>query len=391
MTDGLEASDGEGKDSRVWVGGQATATIYRSLAGYMRAPRQDVALERGDGTGKAVKRDCGSAGELVFSRCGNSIRSGLQRKGYVMAIPGYQEFMLPILKLAADGGEHTVPQAMEALAKELQLSAEDQELLLPSGTQTRFYNRVSWAVTYLAKSLLLEKAGRGKFRISQRGREVLAGGPTRIDNAFLEQFEEYKNFKSTRRVDSLPDASSASSDSSVQLTPAEQLNEAYEEIRDTLADDLLERVRGATPKDFERLVVQLLVALGYGGGQTEHAEVTGKSGDDGIDGVIREDRLGLDMVYVQAKKWEYTVGPGEIDKFVGSLMRKKATKGVFITSGKFTDGAERAAREAAVKVRLIDGIELAKLMFDFDVGVSPVRTYTLKRIDTDFFEELSLG
>jgi restriction system protein len=308
-----------------------------------------------------------------------------------MAIPGYQDFMLPLLKLAADGSEHTVPEAMAALAKELAISAEDQELLLPSGTQTRFYNRVSWAVTYLAKSLLLEKASRGKFRISQRGREVLAGGPIRIDNAFLQQFEEYKNFKTSRRVDSAPDALPDPTESAVQLTPAEQLNDAYEDIRDTLADDLLQRVRAATPKDFERLVVQLLVALGYGGGQIEHAEVTGKSGDDGIDGVIREDRLGLDMVYVQAKKWEYTVGPGEIDKFVGSLMRKKATKGVFITSGKFTDGAERAAREAAVKVRLIDGIELAKLMFDFDVGVSPVRTYVLKRIDTDFFEELSLG
>ena len=172
-----------------------------------------------------------------------------------------------------------------------------------------------------------------------------------------------------------------------EITPEERLEGAHEELRDALADDLQKRVRTGTPRFFEHLVVRLLTAMGYGGGQVDRAEVTGRSGDEGIDGVIREDRLGLDMVYVQAKKWDNPVGPGEIDKFVGSLMRKRATKGVFITSGTFTDGALRAAREAALKVRLIDGEELAELMIDFNVGVATSETYVIKRVDTDFFEQ----
>jgi restriction system protein len=245
--------------------------------------------------------------------------------------------------------------------------------------------------TYLSKSLLVEKSGRGRFRIAARGHEVLARNPARIDNHFLDQFAEYRAFKTKRAVKAnetkrnvVVDAELVEPDS----TPQEQLAAAHAELRAALADDVLRRVRAGSPRAFEHLVIRLLVAMGYGGGQVDRAEVTGKSGDEGIDGVIREDRLGLDMVYVQAKKWENTVGPGEIDKFVGSLMRKKATKGVFITSGSFTDGAERAGREAAVKVRLIDGEELAELMIDYDVGVAAADTYVVKKIDTDFFESI---
>lgn len=303
-----------------------------------------------------------------------------------MAVPGYQEFMLPLLVIAADGKEHTMAEAMETLAAQMAISEEDQALLLPSGLQTRYYNRVTWAVTYLTKSLLLDRIGRGRFRITARGNAVLKQSPTRIDNHFLEQFAEYRAFKTKRVANAAVSPKTTPPDDEAEVTPEERLEAAHEELRDALADDLQQRVRAATPKFFENLVIRLLVAMGYGGGQVDRAEVTGKSGDEGIDGVIREDRLGLDMVYVQAKKWDSAVGPGEIDKFVGSLMRKRATKGVFITSGTFTEGARRAAKEAAVKVRLIDGDELADMMIDFNVGVSAAETYIVKKVDSDFFE-----
>ncbi len=308
---------------------------------------------------------------------------------YDMAVPGYQEFMLPLLRLAADGQEHTISSAMDVLAEQFGISEADRELMLPSGLQTRFYNRVTWAVTYLCKSLLLEKVGRGRFKIAPRGADALRKNPVRIDNSFLEQFAEYKAFKTKKNKAKTASGTKGGNEAvaaEVDITPEEQLAAAYEELREALADDLLRRIRLGSPKFFEQLVVRLLTAMGYGGGQVDRAEVTGKSGDEGIDGVIREDRLGLDMVYVQAKKWDNAVGPGEIDKFVGSLMRKKATKGVFITSGTFTSGAERAAKEAAVTVRLIDGDELCELMIDFNVGVAAGDTYVIKKIDGDFFE-----
>lgn len=303
-----------------------------------------------------------------------------------MSVPGYQEFMLPLLKIAADGKEHTVADAMKRLAEGFKISEQDQELMLPSGVQTRFYNRVTWALTYLSKSLLVEKTGRGRFRIAARGSDVLKNNPTRIDNKFLNQFPEYQTFKTKRAEKAVQTKKNSDDEIDETITPEERLESAHQELREALADDVLRRVRAESPKFFENLVIRLLVSMGYGGGQVDRAQVTGKSGDEGIDGVIREDRLGLDMVYVQAKKWDNTVGPGEIDKFVGSLMRKRATKGVFITSGTFTDGATRAGKEAAVKVRLIDGEELAELMIDYNVGVAVSDNYVLKKVDSDFFE-----
>lgn len=305
-----------------------------------------------------------------------------------MAVPGYQEFMLPLLQIASDRQEHILTQSLDVLANRMGVSDEDRAVMLPSGTQTKFVNRVSWAVVYLSKSGLLEKTGRGRYRITQRGLDALASNPSRIDAAYLEQFPEFRAFKAKRgeRARDSPEQNSRATPDESEVTPEERLEAASEELRDALADELQKRVRAGTPKFFEHLVVKLLTAMGYGGGQVDRAEVTGRSGDEGIDGVIREDRLGLDMVYVQAKKWDNAVGPGEIDKFVGSLMRKRATKGVFITSGTFTDGALRAAREAAVKVRLIDGEELSELMIDFNVGVAVAETYVIKRVDADFFE-----
>lgn len=306
-----------------------------------------------------------------------------------MAIPGYQEFMLPLLRLAADGQEHTVSEALDVLAEQMRISPEDREELLPSGTQTRLYNRITWATTYLTKSLLLTKVGRGRFRITTRGQDVLKRAPTRVDNAFLDQFEEYRAFKSKRaekawgtRGETAVEDSATDTD----VTPNERLDAAYKELREALVDDLLDRVRGSSPKFFEHLVVDLLLAMGYGGSQPSAAQVVGRSGDGGIDGVIPEDRLGLDMVYVQAKKWDNAVGPDEIRKFVGSLGEQKAHKGVFITSGAFTGGARQAAERANAKIVLIDGDHLAELMIDHGVGVADHKAYVVRKLDTDYFE-----
>lgn len=253
--------------------------------------------------------------------------------------------MLPLVKLAADGQEHKITDAIETLADRLGVSRDDRETMLPSGTQTRLYNRVTWALTYVTKSLLLEKTGRGKFKIAARGLEVLKGKPREINNAFLKQFAEYRSFTSTKR--NLLTPSPAGEESTIEpdtsLTPLERVEGGYKELRKTLIDELLERVRAMKPKMFEQLVVDVLVAMGYGGSQLDAAQVVGKSGDGGIDGVIKEDRLGLDMVYIQAKRYESDIGPSAIREFVGSLGEHKASKGVFITCAGFTAGAIEAA------------------------------------------------
>lgn len=306
-----------------------------------------------------------------------------------MAIPGYQDFMLPLLRLAGDGEQHSIGEAMETLAQQMTLSEEEREIMLPSGTQTRLYNRVTWAVTYLTKSMLLEKVARGRFKIAARGSEVLTKNPPRIDNTFLAQFPEFQLFKTKKNAKvTIADSSVADNETTEELdaTPDEQLDAAYKELRTALADDLLEKVRGGTDKFFEHLVVDLLVAMGYGGSQADRGRVVGKSGDGGIDGVIQEDRLGLDMIYVQAKKWQNPVGPDEIRKFVGSLGEQKAHKGVFITSGAYTAGARQAAEKANAKVVLIDGEHLAQLMIDHGVGVADHKAYVVKKLDGDYFD-----
>lgn len=306
-----------------------------------------------------------------------------------MPVPGYQEFMLPLLKIASDGQEHTVAKAMETLARVMEIPEADRDTLLPSGTQTRFYNRVTWAITYLYKSLLLDKVARGRFKIASRGIDVVKKNPARIDNSFLEQFEEFRAFK-TKKNKTLAaaggDADENADATEADVTPDERLDVAYKELRETLADDLLDRVRSSSPKFFEYLVVDLLKAMGYGGTEASRAQVVGRSGDGGIDGVIPEDRLGLDMVYVQAKKWENPVGPDEIRKFVGSLGEQKAHKGVFITSGTFTNGARQAAEKANAKVVLIDGEQLTDLMIDHGIGVADHKAYVVKKLDSDYFE-----
>jgi len=306
-----------------------------------------------------------------------------------MAVPGYQDFMLPLLKLAADGQEHKITEAIDALASQFGLSEQEQELMLPSGTQTRVYNRGTWAVTYLTKSLLLDKPARGRFKIAPRGVDVLKKNPARIDNAFLMQFDEFRAFK-TKRIKSADTIAVIDDDDKGEvgptITPDEQLDAAYKDLRETLADELLGRVRATTPKRFEQLVVDVLVAMGYGGSRLDAAQVVGKSGDGGIDGVIKEDRLGLDMVYIQAKRHEADIGPGAIREFVGSLGEHRASKGVFITCGSFTSGAKDAAAKAHTRIVLIDGEQLAEYMIDHGVGVSDQKTYTVKKLDSDYFD-----
>lgn len=307
-----------------------------------------------------------------------------------MSVPGYQEFMLPLVKLAGDGSEHKISDAIETLADQFAIAEADREILLPSGTQTRLYNRVTWAITYLTKSLLLEKTGRGRFRIAPRGREVLDRAPERIDNQFLEQFEEYRAFKTKRLklAREAGDTDGSLEQANAGLTPLEQVEGGYRELRETLAEELLTRVRSMKPKHFEQLVVDVLVSMGYGGSLLDAAQVVGKSGDNGIDGVIKEDRLGLDMVYVQAKRYDSDIGPGAIREFVGSLGEHKAHKGVFITCGGFTSGAKEAANRAHFRIVLIDGNQLAEYMIDHGVGVTDYKTYVVKRLDGDYFEEV---
>jgi restriction system protein len=298
--------------------------------------------------------------------------------------------MLPLVRLAADSREHTVAEAMQQIARDMRISEVDRDALLPSGTQTRFYNRITWAITYLTKSLLLERPGKGRFKITPRGLTVAQSNPPQLNNAFLERFPEYKAFKAKKNQRPIAKGSAADAvlDPDADITPDERLDAAFKELQETLADDLLERVRASTPKFFEHLVVDLLRAMGYGGPRDSDARVVGRSGDGGIDGVIQEDRLGLDMVYVQAKKWENPVGPDEIRKFVGSLGEQKAHKGVFITSGTFTAGARTAAERANAKVVLIDGDQLADLMIDHGVGVADHKAYMVRKLDGDYFESL---
>ncbi|MEW5986441.1 MAG: restriction endonuclease [Chloroflexota bacterium] len=303
-----------------------------------------------------------------------------------MSIPDFQTIMLPLLQLAADGKEHTIRDAQAELAVELNLSEEEKAQLIPSGRQPVFYNRVSWAKAYLQQAGLLTSPRKGTFLISQRGREVLASKPDRITIKFLERFPEFVESRSySRKEKSRPAEQEATNED--HKTPEESLEDAYQKIRGGLAAELLHYVKNGSPQFFERLVVELLVKMGYGGSRKEAGEAIGHSGDEGIDGIINEDRLGLDVIYIQAKKWAGTVGRPEIQGFVGALHGKRARKGVFITTGVFSKEAIEYVSRIDPKVVLIDGRQLADLMIDFGLGVAPIASYEIKRVDTDYFEQ----
>lgn len=307
-----------------------------------------------------------------------------------MSVPDFQSIMLPLLKIFMDGKEHSIQDFLPELSKTFNLTEEDLSEMISSGKQTTFYNRVGWARTYLFRSGLLELTRRSYYRISPRGKEVLASNPKRIDIKFLQQFPEFLSFRErdTTKKKSHDRSNGESQGEATRRSPQENLEEAYEEIVSSLAQELLIFVKKGSPRFFEQLVIELLVKMGYGGSYKDSAKAVGKSGDEGIDGVIDGDRLGLDTIYVQAKRWDVTtIGRPEIQKFVGALAGKNAHKGIFITTSTFSDDAYNYVKNIQQKVVLIDGKRLTELMIEFDVGVSLVTSFPIKKIDTDYFDQ----
>jgi len=307
-----------------------------------------------------------------------------------MPIPDYQTLMLPLLRFAADGNDHTTREAVEVLATEFQLTPAERNELLASGQQAIFNNRVGWANSYLKKAGLLESPRRGALHITARGKQILGDNPTRIDVKYLERFPEFIEFRDASR-NNRETTTTESVAIATEQTPEEALELAHQSLRLSLAQDILSRILSCSPTFFERLVVELLVKMGYGGSRRDAGERIGQSGDGGIDGIIKEDRLGLDTIYIQAKRWQGSVGRPEIQKFVGALQGQRAKKGVFITTSSYTAEAIDFASRIDTKVVLIDGQLLANLMMDFDVGVSVSASYIVKRIDSDYFEEGEVG
>ena len=302
-----------------------------------------------------------------------------------MTIPDFQAIMLPLLQYASDGKEHSLRDAITFLADVFNLSDDERKELLSSGQQAVFDNRVGWARTYLKKASLFISPKRGFFQITDRGKEILSQNPSEINLKFLNQFPEFIEFKTTKKDN---DKSEPEIIETSETTPQESIEFGYQKIRKELELELLNRVKSCSPDFFERLVVDLLVKMGYGGSRRDAGRAIGKSGDGGIDGIIKEDKLGLDIVYVQAKRWDNTVvGSPEIQKFVGALHGQRARKGVFITTSRFSQEAREYVSIIDSKIVLIDGEELAQLMIDNHVGVSTVSIYEIKKIDSDYFTD----
>jgi restriction system protein len=306
-----------------------------------------------------------------------------------MAVPDFQSIMLPLLKSARNEDEHNINDVTEELAQQFGLNEHDRRELLPSGKQRRFDNRVRWALTYLQKAQLLASTGRSRFRITERGVQVLNSNPTQINTKYLKQYPEFLAFHDVNGKSSTIDENSRASQELVEKTnqtPQEILDTSYQSLRQTLAQELLEHIKSSTSKFFEGLVVDLLVAMGYGGSRKDAGQAVGQVGDGGIDGIIKEDKLGLDAIYIQAKKWEGTVGGPIVQGFAGALMGKKARKGILITTSTFSQQAKNyAAGIDNLKIILIDGEQLAQLMMDHDVGVTEESRYIVKKIDLDYF------
>jgi len=303
-----------------------------------------------------------------------------------MAIPDYQSCMLPLLTYASDNFEHKFSDAVEALSIQLQLTKEECEELLPSGTQRVIANRIGWARTYLKKAGLLSDPKRSYFQITQHGKDLLQTRPVSITTKDLYQYDEFNAFreKSNHKDENEPHTN----DSTLFSTPEEALEYGYQKLTENLADEILENMMTCSPTFFERLVVELLVKMGYGGSLKEAASIVGKSGDEGIDGIIKEDKLGLDAIYIQAKRWGSVVGRPEIQKFAGALLGQKARKGIFITTSSFTKEATEYVKSIEAKIVLIDGDKLTKYMIENNLGISVVTTYEIKRVDSDYFEEV---
>lgn len=302
-----------------------------------------------------------------------------------MAIPDYETIMLPLLKHLSDKKVRHLRESIDAMGSHFQLSEDERAQRLPSGVKRTFDDRVSWASTYMKKAGLLRSPKRGQYEITDRGLDVLKSPPPRITNEFLEQYPEFLEFRA-RRSKPGPGPKPPTPRTEEQ-TPEESLEEGYLRLRDELASDLLQAVKECSPSFFENLVVDLLVSMGYGGTRQDAGKAIGGTADGGVDGIIKEDRLGLDVVYLQAKRWDASVGRPEIQKFAGALQGQRAKKGVFITTSSFTKEATDFANSIDSKLILIDGEHLSQLMIDFDVGVTSIASYHLKRIDSDYFTE----
>jgi restriction system protein len=304
-----------------------------------------------------------------------------------MSIPDYQSCMLPLLRFVSDDAEHALKEAVAALEKEFRLTDEEKSEYLPSGQQTVIQNRVAWARTYLKKAGLVTSPRRGVLSITERGRSVLRENPPAIDVTFLKRFPEFIEFKTLRHEkEDVPTTVAATSVGDLEKTPHEALESAYDRLRSELAAEILSTIKVSDPALFEEIVVDLLVKMGYGGSRKDAGQAIGRRGDEGIDGIIKEDRLGLDIIYIQAKRWEATVGRPEIQKFAGALDGQRARKGIFITTSDFSRDAEDYVSRIDKKIILIDGQTMAGLMIDFGVGVNSVSTYEVKKIDADYFE-----
>jgi restriction system protein len=308
-----------------------------------------------------------------------------------MAIPKFQSIMLPLLKFCADGKEHTNREAFDALSQKFGLTEEEQKKLVPSGQQGIMNNRVAWARTHMKMAGLIQNTGRGVFRITKSGQEILQQNPDEINLRFLRTLPDYKNYKAVSNKDDNRKPGKTQkeyeSDKEESLTPAEQLEEAYQTIRESLSDEILTQWKTSSPMFFEKVVVELLVKMGYGGSRQDAGQAICRTGDEGIDGIIKEDRLGLDIIYIQAKRWETPVSRPEIQKFAGALQGKRAKKGVFITTSRFSDGAKEFVSKIDSKIILIDGEQLAQFMIDFSVGVSTEAVYEIKKLDSDYFAD----
>ena len=302
-----------------------------------------------------------------------------------MAIPKYHSILLPLLKALSDQQEHRIRDLYEPIADQFHLTAEERQKLLPSGKARVIRNRVQWAKVYLLKACLISSPERGRFLITQRGLDLLSQSPTKLDHSDLKKYAEFREFLSSGATPPVETPQDATPD--IEQTPEEVLEDAYANLRAALADELLQQVKSSSPTFFERLVIDLLVAMGYGGSIEDAGQVLGRSGDGGIDGIIKEDRLGLDVIYVQAKRWDNTVGRPEIQKFVGALQGHRSKKGVFITTAAFSKEASGYASSIDSQIVLVDGVRLAQLMIDFNIGVSPLTSYVTKRLDTDYFSE----
>lgn len=298
-----------------------------------------------------------------------------------MAIPTYDDCMFPMLKLLADGQERSIRDITETLTARMDLTDDERSRLLSSG-QKVVTNRLGWARTYLNKAGLIESSQRGIWKISDEGLAVLRENPPEINTKFLKRYDSIKEFLTRNNKNTSDDTNNGE-----VTTPDEALRTAYEELRSALESEILDSLKSCSSGFFEKVVIDVLVAMGYGGNRVDAAQVLGKSGDGGIDGIIKEDQLGLDIIYVQAKRWEGTVGRPEIQKFAGALQGVRARKGVFITTSDFTSGATEFANNIDFRIVLVGGKELAEIMADNGVGVFTTETLHLKKVDMDYFSE----